>query len=157
VADKDGQVSHQVNDDQSSEEGTRDTTASFRADFPGELNASTAAPAEAGVWGVEGLPSGSAVLVVKRGPNAGSRFLLDQPVTSAGRHPNSDIFLDDVTVSRRHAEFRRENDELRIVDIGSLNATYVNREPVASAVLANGDQIQIGKFRLVFLTRPTTS
>ena len=157
MADKDGQVSHQVNDDQSSEEGARDTTASFRADFPGERNASTAAPAEAGVWGVEGLPSGSAVLVVKRGPNAGSRFLLDQPVTSAGRHPNSDIFLDDVTVSRRHAEFRRENDELRIVDIGSLNATYVNREPVASAVLANGDQIQIGKFRLVFLTRPTTS
>ncbi len=157
MADKDGQVSHQVNDDQSSEEGTRDTTASFRADFLGERNASTAAPAEAGVWQVEGLPSGSAVLVVKRGPNAGSRFLLDQPVTSAGRHPNSDIFLDDVTVSRRHAEFRRENDELRIVDIGSLNATYVNREPVASAVLANGDQIQIGKFRLVFLTRPTTS
>ena len=103
------------------------------------------------------MPSGSAVLVVKRGPNAGSRFLLDQPVTSAGRHPNSDIFLDDVTVSRRHAEFRRENDEFRIVDIGSLNGTYVNREPVASAVLANGDEIQIGKFRLVFLPRPTTS
>ena len=105
-----------------------------------------------------GLPSrsGSAVLVVKRGPNAGSRFPLDQPVTSAGRHPNSDIFLDDVTVSRRHAEFRRENDEFRIVDIGSLIGTYVNREPVASAVLANGDEIQIGKFRLVFLTRPTS-
>jgi pSer/pThr/pTyr-binding forkhead associated (FHA) protein len=103
------------------------------------------------------LPSGSAVLVVKRGPNAGSRFLLDQPVTSAGRHPNSDIFLDDVTVSRRHAEFRSENNEFRIVDIGSLNGTYVNREPVASAVLAKGDKIQISKFRLVFLTRPMTS
>ena len=103
------------------------------------------------------MPSGSTVLVVKRGPNAGSRFLLDQPVTSAGRHPNSDIFLDDVTVSRRHAEFRRENDEFRIVDIGSLNGTYVNREPVVSAVLANGDENQIGKFRLVFLTRLTTS
>ena len=64
------------------------------------------------------MPSGSAVLVVKRGPNAGSRFLLDQPVTSAGRHPNSDIFLDDVTVSRRHAEFRRENDEFRIFGSG---------------------------------------
>ena len=150
-------MSHQVNDDQSSEEGTRDTTAGFRADFLGELNASTAAPAEAGVWRVEGLPSGWAVLVVKRGPNAGSRFGLDQPVTSAGRHPNSDIFLDDGTVSRRHAEFCRENVEFRIVDIGSLNGTYVNREPVASAVLANGDEIQIGKFRLVFLTRPTTS
>ena len=110
-----------------------------------------------GYGGVEGLPSGSTVLVVKRGPNAGSRFLLDQPVTSAGRHPNSDIFLDDVTVIRRHASSERENDELRIVDIGSLNGTYVNREPVASAVLANGDEIQTGKFRLVFLTRPTTS
>jgi pSer/pThr/pTyr-binding forkhead associated (FHA) protein len=88
-----------------------------------------------------GLPSrsGSAVLVVKRGPNAGSRVLLDQPVTSAGRHPNSDIFLDDVTVSRRHAEFRRENDEFRIVDIGSLIGTYVNREPVASAVQRRRD------------------
>jgi pSer/pThr/pTyr-binding forkhead associated (FHA) protein len=103
------------------------------------------------------LPSGSTVLVVKRGPNAGSRFLLDQPVTSAGRHPNSDIFLDDVTVSRRHASSERENDEFRIADIGSLNGTYVNREPVASAVLANGDENQIGKFCLVFLTRPTTS
>jgi len=85
-----------------------------------------------------------------------SRFLLDQPVTSAGRHPGSDIFLDDVTVSRRHAEFRRDNGEFRVVDVGSLNGTYVNRKPVESAVLANGDEIQIGKFRLVFVTRPTT-
>ena len=106
------------------------------------------------VSGVEGLPAGSALLVVKRGPNAGSRFLLDQPTTSAGRHPDSDIFLDDVTVSRRHAEFRLETDEFHVVDVGSLNGTYVNREPVDSAVLANGDEVQIGKFRLVFLTGP---
>ena len=84
----------------------------------------------------------------------GSRFLLDQPTTSAGRHPDSDIFLDDVTVSRRHAEFRLETDEFQVVDVGSLNGTYVNREPVDSAVLANGDEVQIGKFRLVFLTGP---
>ena len=103
---------------------------------------------------MEGLPSGSALLVVKRGPTAGSRFPLDQPVTSAGRHPGSDVFLDDITVSRRHAEFRRETGEFRVVDIGSLNGTYVNRQPVESAVLASGDEIQIGKFRLVFLTRP---
>ena len=96
----------------------------------------------------------SAVLVVKRGPNAGSRFLLDQAITSAGRHPDSDIFLDDVTVSRRHAEFRLESNEFHVVDVGSLNGTYVNREPVDSAVLANGDEVQIGKFRLVFLTGP---
>jgi pSer/pThr/pTyr-binding forkhead associated (FHA) protein len=136
---------------QTPDEGTGDTTAGFRADFLGQLDAS-AATAEAGVWGVEGLPIGSALLVVERGPNAGSRFLLDQPVTSAGRHPRSDIFLDEVTVSRRHAEFRRENGEFRVVDIGSLNRTYVNRKPVTAAVLANGDEIQIGKFRLVFLT-----
>jgi pSer/pThr/pTyr-binding forkhead associated (FHA) protein len=97
------------------------------------------------------LPSGAGVVVVKRGPNAGSRFLLDQPVTSAGRHPESDIFLDDVTVSRRHAEFHLQSGEFRVVDIGSLNGTYVNREPVDAAALDNGDEIQIGKFRLVFL------
>jgi pSer/pThr/pTyr-binding forkhead associated (FHA) protein len=104
--------------------------------------------------GTEQLPSGAALLVVKRGPNAGSRFLLDQIVTSAGRRPGSDIFLDEVTVSRRHAEFRMENGEFRVIDVGSLNGTYVNREPVESAVLANGDEIQIGKFRLVFLAAP---
>src|SRR3546814_17648790 len=88
-----------------------ETTSVFRADFLNELdNTSSAAPAaEQPVSGVEGLPAGAALLVVKRGPNAGSRFLLDQPTTSAGRHPDSDIFLDDVTVSRRHAEFRQED------------------------------------------------
>jgi pSer/pThr/pTyr-binding forkhead associated (FHA) protein len=99
---------------------------------------------------------GAAWLVVKRGPNAGSRFLLDQAATTAGRHPNSDIFLDDITVSRRHAQFRREEGEFKVVDASSLNGTYVNREPVNSAVLANGDEVQIGNFRLVFLTGPTT-
>src|SRR6185312_11036546 len=90
------------------------------------------------------------------GPNAGSRFLLDRATTTAGRHPNTDIFLDDVTVSRRHAEFRWVSGEFQIVDVGSLNGTYLNREPVDWAVLANGDEVQIGKFRLVFLTGPTT-
>jgi len=139
---------------QTSEEVTVETTSVFRADFLNELDAPAQAGAESAVSGVEGLPAGSALLVVKRGPNAGSRFLLDQPITSAGRHPDSDIFLDDVTVSRRHAEFRLENNEFNVVDVGSLNGTYVNREPVDSAVLANGDEVQIGKFRLVFLTGP---
>ena len=85
-----------------------------------------------------------------------SRFLLDRVTTTAGHHPDSNIFLDDVTVSRRHAEFRCVSGEFQIVDVGSLNGTYVNREPVDSAVLANGDEVQIGKFRLVFLTGPTT-
>jgi pSer/pThr/pTyr-binding forkhead associated (FHA) protein len=146
-------VSHK-NNDQTSQEDT--TTFLSYADLLGELDASAAGAAEAGVGEVERLPSGLALVVVKRGPNAGSRFLLDQPVTSAGRGPGCDIFLDDVTVSRRHAEFQRDNGEFHIVDISSLNGTYVNRKPVASAILANGDEIQIGKFRLVFLTKPTT-
>ena len=103
------------------------------------------------------LPPGMALLVVRRGPNAGARFLLDHDVTTSGRHPDSDIFLDDVTVSRRHAEFHRGPVGFTVRDVGSLNGTYVNREPVDSAVLANGDEVQIGKFRLVFLTGPRTA
>ena len=136
--------------DQATDDVTVETTSVFRADFLNELDAPAQAGTESIVSGVEGLPAGSALLVVKRGPNAGSRFLLDQPVTSAGRHPDSDIFLDDVTVSRRHAEFRQDDDTFQVVDVGSLNGTYVNREPVDSAPLANGDEVQIGKFRLVF-------
>jgi len=130
-------------------EQSSETTSVFR---PGDLFPEAEEPSEQAVSGVDALPTGSALLVVKRGPNAGSRFLLDQDTTSAGRHPDSDIFLDDVTVSRRHAEFRREGSEFVVVDVGSLNGTYVNREPVDTAVLASGDEVQIGKFRLVFLT-----
>ena len=131
------------------DEVTGETTSALtRADFLNELEAVPTVGPDSGAPVVEGLPLGSALLVVKRGPNAGSRFLLDRPVTSAGRHPGSDVFLDDITVSRRHAEFRRENDELHVVDVGSLNGTYVNREPVESAVLVSGDEVQMGKFRL---------
>jgi ribosomal protein L40E len=99
-----------------------------------------------------GLPEGAALLVVRRGPNAGSRFLLDAPTTTAGRHPDSDIFLDDVTVSRRHAEFRRSDEGVVSVrDVGSLNGTYVNRERIDAVDLTGGDEVQIGKFRLVYL------
>ena len=150
---KEQQVSQHDNDP-TANYVTGETTSAFRAELLGEPDGSAAAAAEAAVWGVEGLPNGSTLLVVKRGPNAGSRFRLNQGVTSAGRHPGSDIFLDDVTVSRHHAEFRLQHGEVWVVDVGSLNGTYVNREPVDSAVLANGDEIQIGKFRLVFLTRP---
>ena len=98
----------------------------------------------------------SAMVVVTRGPIAGSRFPLHQAVTSAGRDPRGDIFLDDVTVSRRHAEFRSERGELQVVDIDSFNGTYVNGRPIDSAVLTNGDEIQMGKFRLVLLIKPAT-
>ncbi|WP_375498946.1 FHA domain-containing protein [uncultured Jatrophihabitans sp.] len=115
-------------------------------------DADTEFSAEAHQGAVDALTPGSALLVVKRGPNAGSRFLLDQDVTSAGRHPDSDIFLDDVTVSRRHAEFRREGSGYTVHDVGSLNGSYVNRERIDAAPLSGGDEVQIGKFRLVYLT-----
>jgi pSer/pThr/pTyr-binding forkhead associated (FHA) protein len=113
-----------------------------------------AEPEGAGAGALEALPPGSALLVVKRGPNAGSRFLLDADVTTAGRHPESDIFLDDVTVSRRHAEFAREGGGFVVRDVGSLNGTYLNRERIDAAGLAGGDEVQIGKYRLVFLAGP---
>lgn len=98
------------------------------------------------------LEGGRAVLIVKRGPNAGSKFFLDSDSTTIGRHPDSDIFLDDITVSRRHAEIRRSDGGFSLHDVGSLNGTYVNRDRVEETGLASGDEIQIGKFKLVFLT-----
>lgn len=89
--------------------------------------------------------------VIKRGQNAGSRFTLTKPVTTAGRHPDSDIFLDDVTVSRRHVEIIAGPDGFRVRDVGSLNGTYVNRERIDEAPIGSGDELQIGKFKLVFL------
>src|SRR3984893_2358586 len=142
-----------VSDNDSSDEVTGEATSAFpRAEFLNEPDALPTVGRDSTVSGVDKLPTGSALLVVKRGPNSGSRLLLDQTTTYPGRHPGSDIFLDDVTVSRRHAEFRREDDEFKIVDVGSLNGTYVNREAVESAGLRNGDEVQIGKFRLVFST-----
>jgi pSer/pThr/pTyr-binding forkhead associated (FHA) protein len=105
---------------------------------------------------ISALPNGSALLVVVRGPNTGSRFLLDSERTSAGRHTSSEIFLDDVTVSRRHAEFLRDGDTFRVHDVGSLNGTYVNRERVDDSVLQSGDEVQIGRFRMLFHLHPTT-
>jgi pSer/pThr/pTyr-binding forkhead associated (FHA) protein len=132
-----------------------ETTATLPDEHLDELHEPTSPSVEEAVPGLE-LPTGSALLVVTRGPNAGARFLLDRDFMTAGRHPDSDIFLDDITVSRRHAEFRGENGKFRIADSGSLNGTYINRQPVDSAVLANRDEIHIGKFRLVFFTAPTT-
>jgi len=99
----------------------------------------------------EGVPGGVAVLVVARGPNAGSRYLLNAPVTTAGRHPDSQLFLDDVTVSRRHAQFERTATGYLLRDVGSLNGTYVNGGRVEEHVLQSGDVIQIGLYRLTFL------
>jgi hypothetical protein len=106
---------------------------------------------------VDALPPGSALLVVQRGPDAGSRFLLDTDVVTAGRHPDSEIFLDDVTVSRRHAEFRRTPEGFRVSDVGSLNGTYVNRDRIDDVALSGGDEVQIGKYRLVFFAGQTAA
>ena len=103
---------------------------------------------------VEALPFGSALLVAHSGPNAGARFLLDTDVTTAGRHPDADIFLDDVTVSRRHVEFRRTARRFEVVDTGSLNGTYVNHDRVDSVELTSGHEVQIGQFRLTFYLSP---
>ncbi|MFJ3928491.1 FHA domain-containing protein [Streptomyces sp. NPDC090022] len=121
----------------------------YEAEVSGQHVSSSLSPeAQAAV---EALPAGSALLIVRRGPNSGSRFLLDGELTTAGRHPQSDIFLDDVTVSRRHVEFRRgQEGGFTVSDVGSLNGTYVNREPIDSVALHNGDEVQIGKYRLVF-------
>ena len=99
---------------------------------------------------IDALPSGNALLIVKRGPNAGARFLLDQDVTTVGRHPNADIFLDDVTVSRRHAEFLRDGAIFTVRDLASLNGTYFDGERIDAVKVTDGAEVQIGKFRLTF-------
>lgn len=99
---------------------------------------------------VEALPANSALLIVQRGPNTGARFLLDADVTNAGRSPSSDIFLDDVTVSRKHCQFIRQDGRHLVRDSGALNGTYVNRQRVDQALLAAGDEVQIGKYRMTY-------
>ncbi|MEO7751984.1 MAG: FHA domain-containing protein [Terracoccus sp.] len=99
---------------------------------------------------IEALRPGTALLIVLRGPNTGARFLLDDAEVSTGRHPDSDIFLDDVTVSRKHALFTATDGGYAVKDAGSLNGTYVNRERIDEIVLQTGDEVQIGKFRLVY-------
>lgn len=99
---------------------------------------------------INSLPSGSALLIAHSGPNAGARFLLDATVTMAGRHPEADIFLDDVTVSRRHVQFFKNDGGFEATDAGSLNGTYVNGDRVDSVRLRTGDEVQIGKFRLTY-------
>ncbi|WP_166872519.1 MULTISPECIES: FHA domain-containing protein [unclassified Salinibacterium] len=127
-----------------------ETTRTFGHDFGAQL-----AGLEAGVSldeqeAINALPSGSALLVVRRGPNTGARFLLDSDVTTAGRHPDADIFLDDVTVSRRHAEFLRHGTGFEVRDLGSLNGTYYDGERIETATLTDGAEVQVGKFRLTF-------
>jgi pSer/pThr/pTyr-binding forkhead associated (FHA) protein len=124
-----------------------DETARFAEDIIPK-DSQTLSPEEQSA--IAALPQNSALLIAQRGPSAGSRFLLDADVTVAGRHPNADIFLDDVTVSRRHVEFVRSNGGFEVRDLGSMNGTYLNGSRVDGSMLANGDIVQIGKYHLTF-------
>lgn len=120
--------------------------------FPG-LDRDTEEMTAEDISAVENLPDGSALLLVQRGPSAGARFLLHEDEVLAGRHPDSDIFLDDITVSRRHAVFTRGSEGYSVRDLGSLNGTYVNRDRIEIEVLlSGGDEVQIGKFRLIYFS-----
>ncbi|MBC7632350.1 FHA domain-containing protein [Aeromicrobium sp.] len=115
------------------------------------LDADTEEMTSGDVAAVENLPAGSAMLLVQRGPDAGARFLLDSDLVTVGRHPDSDIFLDDISVSRRHATFARQVTGYVIADLGSLNGSYVNRDRIENQVtLSGGDEVQIGKYRLIY-------
>lgn len=143
--------------DVSGREPATDTTQTFGHDsdlsfvpFGSELT-------EVELDAIAALPSGAALLIVRSGPTAGARYLVDTDVTTVGRHPEADIFFDDVTVSRRHAEITREGADFAIVDQRSLNGTYVNGERVDRAVLGNGFEVRIGKFRLNVFLSPADS
>lgn len=103
---------------------------------------------------VAALPKGSALLIVRRGADHGARYLLDKDETLAGRHPDADVFLDDVTVSRRHAEFVRTGTLFSVRDLDSMNGTYLNDQAVTESVLEDGDEVRVGKFKLTFYSSP---
>jgi pSer/pThr/pTyr-binding forkhead associated (FHA) protein len=139
-----------------------DTTMTFSLDMGAALTPENGVSIEESD-SIAALPSGSALLVVRRGPNAGARFLLDSDVTTAGRHPDADIFLDDVTVSRKHAQFLRRGTSFSVKDLGSLNGTYFEGVRIDEVPLSDGSEVQVGKFRLTFyasrvdLARPATA
>lgn len=131
-----------------------DTTQSFTHDSDLSFVPFGSALSETELAAIDALPSGAALLIVRSGPTAGARYLLDTDVSTVGRHPDADIFFDDVTVSRRHAEVTRHGTGFEIVDQRSLNGTYVNGERVDRADLVNGAEVRIGKFRLNFFVSP---
>jgi pSer/pThr/pTyr-binding forkhead associated (FHA) protein len=128
-----------------------DVTMTFTGGFAAQLAALDGDVTAEEHDAIGALPSGSALLVVRRGPNVGARFLLDADLTTVGRHPEADIFLDDVTVSRRHAEFLRSGTNFDVKDLGSLNGTYLDGTRISGTVaLHDGAEVQVGKFRLTF-------
>jgi len=92
------------------------------------------------------IPKQTGGLVVLKGPNVGEKIFISKESFKIGREADSDIFLDDITVSRRHAQIKKTDVTYRIIDLGSLNGIYVNGKPVENKILENGDKIQIGKY-----------
>jgi len=121
-----------------------------RSQAPSPAAGSAESPG-AGSAGSAAFGADEGLFVVRQGPKAGARYALDDDLVTLGRHPKSTIFLDDITVSRRHAEVHRSQAAYKVRDVGSLNGTYVNRKRVEEAALADGDEIQIGRFKLVFM------
>lgn len=130
------------------------TTANLERIVPGETDVSRPGIDPGNRAAIDALPPSSALLIVQHGPNAGARFLLDAERVTAGRDTRADIFLDDVTVSRKHAEFLFTAGAHSVRDVGSLNGTYVNRERIDAAQLRAGDEVMIGKYRLTFHPSP---
>jgi pSer/pThr/pTyr-binding forkhead associated (FHA) protein len=128
-----------------------DTTATYSLGFAAQVAAMGGDVSADEQSAITALPTGSALLIVRRGPNVGARFLLDADITTVGRHPEADIFLDDVTVSRRHVEFLRQGTTFVVKDLGSLNGTYLGGDRIEStAVLRDRAEVQVGKYRLTF-------
>ncbi len=134
--------------------GAADTTQTFGHDSDLSFVPFGSDLSDAELDAIEALPTHAALFIVRSGPTAGARYLLDTDVTTVGRHPEADIFFDDVTVSRRHAEITRTDSAFELVDQRSLNGTYVNGERVDRAVLTNGSEVRVGKFRLNFFVSP---
>ena len=135
-------------------ERSNDTTETFGHDADLSFVPFGADLTEAELEAIDALPGGAALLIVRSGPTTGARYLLDTDVTTVGRHPEADLFFDDVTVSRRHAEIIRTGTAFEIVDQRSLNGSYVNGERVDRSALVNGAEVRIGKFRLNFFGSP---
>ena len=128
-----------------------ETTASFADELAAALHLLDGEVSPEEQEAIAALPAGSALLVVRRGPDTGARFLLDTDVTLAGRHPDADVFLDDVTVSRRHAEFRRTGSGFEVRDLDSLNGTYCDGVRIEGPTPLNDrTEVQVGKFKLTF-------
>lgn len=134
----------------SNDDDVRNSTEHLGQDFASRLAALEESATADELAAITALPAGSALLIVRRGPTVGARFLLDTDITVAGRHPDADIFLDDVTVSRRHAEIVRDGKIFSIRDLDSLNGTYLEGARTAGGTLQDGSEIQIGKYRMTF-------